>query len=95
MAFDLLHHLMNVAVQHRDGPETFEMGKRAGAVVRAPPPLRVHRPQRDVREDDNWRAALQVFDVLLEPFQLIVAERTKSTGFEIDDVDEADEVYAP
>ena len=54
----------------------------------------IHRPQRDVREDDDRRAALETLDVLLEPFELLVAERAEPARLEIHDVDEADEVDA-
>ena len=33
-------------------------------------------------------------DILLQPFQLLVAEIAESAGFEIDDIDEADKVHA-
>ena len=45
-------------------------------------------------EDDNWRAALQTLDILLEPFELFVAEGAESAGFQVDDIDEADEMDA-
>ena len=70
VAFDLLHHLMDVTVQDRHGTKPLQIRQRAFAVVRPPSPLGIHRPERDVREDDDGRAALESLDVLLEPFEL-------------------------
>ena len=36
----------------------------------------------------------ETLDVLLQPFELLVAERAKTAGFQVDDVDEADEMHA-
>jgi hypothetical protein len=47
-----------------------------------------------VREDDNRGALLESLDVFLEPLKLRSSERPKTAGFEIDDVDQADEVHA-
>src|SRR5215471_14623624 len=94
MAFDLLHDLMNVAVQDRDRAEPFQIGQGAFAVVGSPSPFGIHRPEWNVSEDDDRRAAFEPLDVALEPLELFGAERTEPPGFEIDDVDEADEVHA-
>src|SRR3954471_8490207 len=48
IAFHLLHHLMDVTVQHRHRAEILEIIQRAGAVLRAPAPGRIDRPERDV-----------------------------------------------
>ena len=94
MPFDFLHHLMDVAVQHRHGAEPLQVRQRPRAVVGAPAPLGIHRPQRNVGEDDDRRAALETLDVLLEPLELFVAERAETAGLQVDDVHEADEVHA-
>src|SRR5215469_7697487 len=44
VALDLLHHLVNVAIEHGDGTETLEVGKSFGAISCTPAPLRVDHP---------------------------------------------------
>ena len=90
--FDLLHGLVNVSVQNGHRAKSLQVGKRLFAVVGAPAPLRINRPERDVREDDDGRAALQFGDVFLEPFELLVAEISQSAGLEVQHVDQADEM---
>ena len=46
---------------------------------------------RTRRSASNCELALQI---VLEPFELLVAEIAEAAGLEIDDVDEADEVHA-
>src|SRR5215467_11273621 len=53
VAFDLLHDLVDVTVEHRDRAEALEVIERARRVFGAPPPGRIDRPQRNVREDDD------------------------------------------
>src|SRR5258708_4286820 len=65
VAFDLLHRLMNVAVQYGDGAERLEQRESARRVVRAPAPLRVNRPERDVREDHDRRVLCESGEILL------------------------------
>ena len=45
-------------------------------------------------EDDDRRAASETLDVLRQPFELFNAERAKTAGFRVDDIDEADEMHA-
>src|SRR5262245_46953463 len=85
---------MDVPVEHRDGPEPLQIRERAFAVLRAPSPLRVHRPEWDVREHDDGCAALETFDILLEPLELFGSERAEPARPEVDHVDQADEVSA-
>jgi hypothetical protein len=65
-----------------------------GAVFGAPAPLRVDGPEGDVGEDDDRCARAESGDVLFEPIELLPAEDTEAAGFEVHDVDEADEVDA-
>src|SRR3954453_368655 len=44
VAFDLLHHLMDMAVEHGHRAKAFEILQRAGAVFGTPTPGRIHRP---------------------------------------------------
>src|SRR5664279_3274113 len=46
VALDLLHHLVDVAVQDGHGAKTFEVIQRTAAVFGAPAPLRIDGPQR-------------------------------------------------
>src|SRR5262245_50708466 len=51
LAFDLLHDLMDVAIQDRDRSEALEQLERFLGVLSAPTPFLVNRPQWDVREE--------------------------------------------
>src|SRR5580765_6164281 len=92
VAFDLLHYLMDVAVQDRHGSKPLEIRERAFAILRSPSPLGIHRPERDVRKDDDGRAAFEALDVLLEPFELVGPEQAEASSFEVDHIHETDEV---
>src|SRR3984893_14157094 len=94
VAFDLLHDLVNVAVEHRHRAEAFEVVERARRVFRAPSPGGIDRPQRNVREDDDRGRCRAALEVALQPFELLVAEIAQAAGLEIDHVDEADEMHA-
>src|SRR5258708_36856674 len=60
VAFHLLHDLMNVAVQNGDGTEALQVSECLLAVIRAPAPFGIDRPERDVREHDHRSAAIEV-----------------------------------
>src|ERR1700733_2063272 len=94
VALDLLHHLVDMAVEHRHRAETLEVIQRAGAVLGAPAPLRIDRPQRNMGEHDNGRRFRAPLEVILKPFKLIGAEIAEAAGLEVHDVDETDEVDA-
>src|SRR4029077_17316977 len=49
-------------------------------------------PKRDMRIDDNWRAALQSGDILLIRFELVVTKRAEPARFQIHDVDKSNEM---
>src|ERR1700704_367969 len=53
VALNLLHDLMNVAIQHGHRTEAFEITHCLIGITRAPAPCFVNRPQRHMREDDN------------------------------------------
>src|SRR5258708_3953647 len=57
VAFHLLHDLMDMPVQDGDGTEALQVSERLLAVVSAPTPFGIHRPERDMSEDDNRRTA--------------------------------------
>src|SRR5215470_3266098 len=56
------------------------------------PPLRVHRPEGHMGEDDQRSAAAQTLDIFLEPVELSRPEASHSARFEVEHVDESDEV---
>ena len=94
VTLDLLHHLVDVAVQHGHRAEALEVFERAAAVLGAPAPFRIYRPQRDVGEQHDrgrFRASLEV---VLEPFKLFGAEIAEAAALEVHHIDEADEVHA-
>src|SRR5215467_10562588 len=94
LALDLLHDLVDVAVEDGHRPKALEVVERARGIVRAPSPLRIDAPERDVCEDDNWRRRRAFLEVVLQPFELVVAEIAQAAGLEIDHVNEADEMHA-
>src|SRR5882724_3230393 len=74
LPFDLLHDLMNMSVQHRDGTETLDVRQSLFAVVSSPSPLGIDSPQRNVRKEHNRSAGRAAFEIVLKPFQLFVTE---------------------
>src|SRR6202035_293108 len=94
VAFDLLDQLMDVAVQHGDRAETLQQLKRPRTILGAPAPFLVDHLQRDMREEDDWRAVRFALQVGLEPCELLGAEIAQSATLQVDDVDEANEVDA-
>ena len=94
VAFDLLHELVDVAVENGHRSEALEIAERDGSIVRAPSPIRIDRPQGDVGEDDDRRRGAQALDVVLQPLELIGSEKAEAAGLQVGHVDEADEVHA-
>src|SRR4051794_21016708 len=94
VAFDLLQHLVDMAVKDRHGAEPLQAIERLRAVLRCPAPLRIDGPKRDVREDDDRRAGGEAADVILEPGDLFLAEAGQTARLEIDDIDQPDEMNA-
>src|SRR5436190_16737705 len=84
---------MNVTVEHRERTKALEQAERLGAVIRAPPPLWVDRPERNMRKDDKRRTGGELLRILLQPVKLILAERAQPARFEIHHIHQADEVY--
>src|SRR4029077_12792550 len=69
VAFNLLHHLVDVAVEHGHRAEALEIFERAGAILGPPAPLRVDGPQRDGGEPPDRGRSGAVLDVGFEPFE--------------------------
>ena len=74
IAFHLLHHLVDVAVEHSHRTKLLEIRQRLGAILRAPTPVLIDGPERDVGEQDNRRRCRTALDVTLQPFELLGAE---------------------
>ena len=71
VAFDLLHHLMDMAVEHRHRAEAFDEIERLGAVVGSPAPLLVDGPERNMGEHHDRLAGGASTQVILEPGELL------------------------
>ena len=74
VTFYFLEHLVDVTVKHCHGAEALQVSKRSFAVACAPAPLRIDRPEWDMREHHNRRARSEILHVGLEPLKLLVAE---------------------
>src|SRR5262249_36517715 len=82
--------------------KTLEVRESLSAVVGSPAPLSIDGPQRYVRKDDDRSAARQPFDVLLQPFQLVLAQLTEAIAakpgaivlLKIQDINHADKFHA-
>src|SRR6185437_11317884 len=94
VTLDLLHHLMNVPVEHGHRAETLHVAERLRAILGAPAPLRIDGPQRDMREHHDRRRRRAAFEIGLDPFELLVAEATHAAALEIGDIDQAHDVHA-
>src|SRR5882672_5425991 len=92
VALDLLHHLVDMAIEYRHRAKTLEVIQRAGAVLGAPAPGRINRPQRNMGEHDNGRRFRFALEIVLKPFELRGAEIAEAAGLEVHHIDEADEV---
>src|SRR6185503_13073445 len=94
VALDLLHHLVDVAVEHGDRAELLQVTESARAVLGAPAPARIDRPERDMGEHHDRLRSRAALDVVFQPFELLGAEIAEAAGLEVDDVDQADEMHA-
>src|SRR5438270_10710849 len=92
ITFYFLEHLVDVTVKHSHGAKALQVSKRSFAITSPPAPLRIDRPERDVREDDNRRARSEILNVGLEPLKLLVAELTQTAGLKVQDVNQSNEV---
>src|SRR3984893_17393112 len=99
VALDLLHDLMDMAIEHSHRAKALQVAERAAGIFGPPSPFRVDRPQRQVGEDHDRGACRAAGNILLHPFELLVAEFGETggfeAGFEIEDVDQGDKVHAP
>ncbi len=90
--FHLLHRLMNVSIQHRDRTEPLQIRERLRTILRPPAPLRVHHPQRNMREDHNRRRRGKRRQIVLQPAQLLRPQLAHR--IDLQHVVQPDEVHA-
>src|SRR5438477_5109056 len=74
VTFYFLKHLVDVTVKHCHGAKALQVSKRSLAVACAPAPLRINRPEWDMRKHNNRRARSEILNVGLEPLKLLIAE---------------------
>ena len=92
--FDFVRDLVNVAVEHGHRSEPCEQLQRFAGVVGAPAPLRVDRPKRNVRENDDRLRGRAAGEIVLQPCELRRAKIAHPAGLQIGDIDQRDEVHA-
>src|SRR5205814_6017290 len=96
-ALDFLLDLMDVAVEHGHRTEALQVTERAGSILSAPPPFLVNRPQGYMSKNDDRGARRTAGEVLLHPFELVVAELGTTGGFEsgveLENVAKRDEMH--
>jgi hypothetical protein len=85
---------VDVTVQNRHGAEAFDQTQRLFRIIGAPTPFGINRPERNVGEEDDRDAARKTGDISTQPIDLIGAEGAEPARFEVEDVDESDEVDA-
>src|SRR5437867_1215512 len=81
---------MNVPVEHRHGAETSEHRQSLLAIRGSPTPLRIYRPQGNVREHDNGRAGGNSLEILFQPVELVLSDLAQA--FELNHVIQSHEV---
>ena len=73
-------------------PKRFSMASACSLSDVPHPHVGINRPQRNMREDHDGRAALEAVQILLQPVELRLAEFAHA--LELHHVDQADEVHA-
>src|SRR5271169_713547 len=90
----LLHGLMNVPVENGHGAKLLQVRESLRTVLSAPSPFRIYGPERNMREDDNRRAGLQMLYIFFQPLELLLPQRAQAAGFQVHHVDQPHEVHA-
>src|SRR5690242_11483730 len=85
---------MNMAIENRYRAESLDVRQRLGTVIGAPAPVRIDRPERDVGKQHNRRAVRLRGQIFFQPAQLLVAEQAEAAWFQVEHVDQPDEVHA-
>jgi hypothetical protein len=84
---DLLHDLVNVAVEDGHGTKPLQQIERLRAIRGAPPPFRINFPERHVGEDHDGRAGGKRGEVLFQPIELVLAENAQALLGLAEDID--------
>src|SRR5262249_18733 len=63
-------------------------------IICPPPPLRINRPQRNVRKNNNRSARRKRLEIFFQPVQLFGAQNTKAAFANVQHVDQANKVHA-
>src|SRR4029077_6846704 len=93
LTFDLLHDLVNMAVQHGHGTETLDVRQSLFAVVGSPAPIRIGGPQWNMFKEHDRSAGRAALEIGLKPLQLVVTERPHASSFQIGDIYETNEMH--
>src|SRR5215472_7580299 len=97
VALYLLDDLVDVPVEDSHRTEALHIAEGASGVRGAPTPRLVNRPQRQMGHQHDRRARRAASDILLQPFELLVADLGKAGGFKaslkFEHVDQADEMH--
>src|SRR5690242_14025157 len=93
VSLDLLHRLVDMPIEHSHRTEFLQIRKCLRAIVCSPAPLRIDRPEWNVRKHNYWGAVLQVFYIVFQPLKLVVAQRSESACLQIHHIDQPDEVH--
>src|SRR4029077_10358973 len=94
IAFDLLQHLMDVAVEHGDRSERTQQRYRLRRIGGAPAPGFPNRPQRNMPQHHDRGGVRDVREIVFYPGELFVAERRKGAHLEVEHVVQGYEMRA-
>src|SRR3954471_11015338 len=93
VSLNFSQRLMDVTVKDCDGPEAFQIAEGPLGVACPPAPLRINGPERNMGENDNWSAARESAYIILQPGQLLLAQKPQSALGDVEHVYQSDEVH--
>ena len=93
-AFDLLHRLMDMAVEHRHRAETPDQAERLRCIIGSPAPGLRDCPQRDVGKQHDRGGGRFALQIVRKPRQLLGAKRSHPARLEVRHIDQANEMHA-
>src|SRR5215471_7967842 len=94
LALDLLHDLVDVAVEHGHRAKALQIRQCLRCVLGRPAPLRIEWPHWDVGKHHDRRRGTQPLQILLQPFKLVAAETAGVRFLEAQYVGHRDKMYA-
>src|SRR6476619_3586054 len=92
VAFDFLHQLMNMTIEHRHRTKALQHRERLLRIISAPAPILGYRAQWDVSEDDDRRGRGKALHIIGEPSQLLGPELAHAAGLEVHHIVETDKM---